>query len=72
MIDRIRVFIRNLPCIPTRIALWWICRAMRRDKAWRDTWHANIAMNIYDAHVHIKPAKANYLADRLMKHLFKV
>jgi hypothetical protein len=45
----LRVWLRNLRCIPVRIALAVLRRAFRRDPGFYDSWHANIAMPIYDA-----------------------
>jgi hypothetical protein len=98
---------RNIPNLPTKWAMKYICRQMRKDQAWRNSWHANIAMPIYDAtrpqcychnllskpdqrpeHFHgceilqantiprrfecreMSIEQSNYIANRLMKHLF--
>ncbi len=69
--ERFRVWLSNLRVLHIRIALFVLCRAMRKDPSFRDSWQANIAMPIYvGADFKLTPVEANKIADRLMKHLF--
>lgn len=44
-----RTWLRNLPNLPTKWAMTWIRRQMRKDPGWAHSWHCNIAMPLYDA-----------------------
>lgn len=106
--DRLRVFWQCWKCRKTGKAIEHLKLAFKNDPGFRQTWHANIAMPIYDAtrpqcycyfptcadgtkaHDHtcqmiqaetiprrfecreMSIEQANYIADRLMKHLFDV
>lgn len=99
--ERIRVAWQNWKVRKTGRALRVLKKAMRDDPDFARTWHANIAMPIYDAtrpqcwcHVirnglcsaclarsanenifkcrDMPAEQANYIADKLMEHLFDV
>lgn len=65
---RIRTFIRNIPSIPTRLAIGHLTRAMHKDVSYRHSWYANIAMAAYDEGVEIGAAQR--AAKRFMRNLF--
>lgn len=63
----------------TKWAVGFLCKQLQNDLGFRESWHANIAMPIYDefrketaceviGETNIK--LANRIADRLMNHLF--
>lgn len=72
--ERLCVWFQNLRVLHIRIAYRILSRAMQKDKIFRDSWQANIAMPIYDSLTHwdhqLKAGASNQIADRLMKHLF--
>lgn len=106
--EHLRVWFINLYHWRTRWAVSHLSKQIQRDPGFRQSWHANIAMPIYDAtrpqcycdkllfnpkdvpplhypncelsqaatvprrfeHREMSIEQANYIADRLMKHLF--
>lgn len=106
--ERIRVAWENWKCRKVGKAVRTLSKALKDDAGFRQTWHANIAMPIYDAtrpkcycglmssptdesgHTlgckvgqaqtiprrfecrDMSIEQANYIADQLMEHLFKV
>lgn len=77
---RIRIWFKNLWNWRTAWAVRYLSKQLQKDKEFRDAWHANIAMPIYDESAqHLVTHSAghefrhrfsNDCADRLMKHLF--
>lgn len=56
----------------TRRAVRHLSKALQEDNDFAISWHANIAMPIYDgAKGKLTPAEANEIADNLMRHLFQ-
>lgn len=82
--ERVVVGLRNLWHWRTAWAVKHLSQQLQRDLGFRESWQANIAMPIYDAtrsaetlskhdcgwKSHMEGTQANYIADRLMKHLF--
>lgn len=74
--ERLRVWWQNWRVRHVGNAIRVLSKAMREDPGFRTTWHANIAMPIFDQlasegmHNHLALTKANKCADKLMKHLF--
>lgn len=72
-------FLHNLWHWRTAWAVRYLSKQLQKDKAFRDSWQANMAVSIQDEmRVEVdsdRIGQANYLlsnrmADRLMKHLF--
>lgn len=76
LLQNLKVRLHNLWNWRTVWAVRYLSKQLQRDKAFRDSWHANIAMPIYDAvnadcvEPIMSNAQASAIADRLMKHLF--
>lgn len=74
--ERLLVWYKNWKVRHIGKALRVLTKAMRDDPDFRNVWHANIAMPIFDQlasegmHDHLALTKANKCGDRLMKHLF--
>lgn len=68
--ERLRVAWKNWKVRKTAKAFQTLKKAIHDDPDYARTWHANIAMPIYDSGVNIH--KANDVADHLMKHIFDV
>lgn len=78
------VRLKNLWNWRTRWAVHHLSRELKRDPGFRQAWHANIAMPIYDAtrskeahdkascgwKTHMEGAQCDAIADRILKHLF--
>jgi hypothetical protein len=47
--ERLQVMWRNRGCWKIKLALFILHRAFKKDPGFRQSWHANIAMPIYDA-----------------------
>lgn len=70
--DRVRLFIQRVMTFRTARAVRDLSKALQEDNSFAITWHANIAMPIYDgAKGKLTPAEANAIADNLMQHLFQ-
>lgn len=70
--DRVRLFIQRVMTIRTARAVRDLSKALQEDNGFALTWHANIAMPIYDgAKGKLTSAEANEIADNLMRHLFQ-
>jgi hypothetical protein len=70
--DRLRLFLQWIITTPTRRAVRHLSKVLQADNDYAITWHANIAMPIYDgAKGKLTPAEANEIADNLMRHLFQ-
>lgn len=77
---RVSVWLKNVWHWRTAWAVSYLSKQLQRDKWFRDSWHTNIAMTVYDA-THVGPylyefdqipiGDCNRVADRLMHHLFK-
>jgi hypothetical protein len=75
LMERLRVRWHNWKVRKVGRAWRTIEKAMRDDPEYRQTIHANLAMPIFDANNYnndnpMTIARANYIADRLMSHLF--
>jgi hypothetical protein len=69
---RVRLFIDRVMNIRTARAVRHLSKALQEDNDFAISWHANIAMPIYDgAKGKLTPAEANQIADSLMRHLFQ-
>src|SRR5437867_4416091 len=77
--ERLRVRWQNWKVRKVGKAMRVIGKDIQTDPGYRQTWHANIAMTIYDSTAD-QPAgpivshidQANYIADKLLKHFFGI
>jgi hypothetical protein len=71
--ERLRVFFKNLPCIPFSMAIRYVRRCMRKDRGLWISYQSNIAMPLYDHGKALDLSNirdCNTIADRIMEHLF--
>lgn len=73
MIENLKVWCRNWKFRKTRRAVRHLIKAMQDDPSFAHSWQCNIAMPIYDnANGRLTLEESNYIADKLMAHLFEV
>jgi len=70
--DRLRHWLCVIECFPTALSVRHLSKALQKDNGFAISWHANIAMPIFDgAKGKLTIDEANAIADTLMMHLFK-